>query len=320
MSGHATTGQATTGQATTGQGGNRVVLDTAELHELAELVEFTEHRVKAVKRLLADVRAGLALTERVAPDEAGSAGLATALDGCSALLTPLGTALSRDHAWVADVRRRALAADAGPKRPLPPGDVERLLAALAPTTPSSQLAVMEALLLGGLRRTPVRTPRQPGAPRTPATPATGNSAAVRAVVRMARTQLGTRESGDNGTKYGRWYGMDGVPWCAIFVSWIFAKAGHALPALQGVRGFAGVAAGAEALRRRGELHKTPKVGDIWLHRGPSVQQDHTGIVVAVHPDGSFTTIEGNSSDAVREVRRPKSELASSYGFGRPLPS
>lgn len=312
-----------------------MVLDTAELHELAELVEFTEHRVKAVKRLLVDVRAGLALTERVAPDEAGSAGLATALDGCSALLTPLGTALSRDHAWVVDVRRRALAADAGPTRPLPPGDVERLLAALAPTTPSSQLAVMEALLLGGLRRTPVRTPRAPdaprqpggsrtpGAPRTPASPASpdsGHSAAVRAVVRMARTQLGTRESGDNGTKYGRWFGMDGQPWCAIFVSWVFAKAGHALPALQGARGFAGVAAGAEALRRRGELHKTPRVGDIWLHRGPSVDRDHTGIVVAVHADGSFTTIEGNSSDAVREVRRPKSELASSYGFGRPLPS
>lgn len=31
--------------------------------------------------------------------------------------------------------------------------------------------------------------------------------------------------GSNLTKYGRWYGMDGVPWCAIGLSWVINKAG-----------------------------------------------------------------------------------------------
>lgn len=291
----------------------KVVLDTAELHELAELVEFTEHRVKAIKVLLAELRPGLHLADRVAPDEAASAQLSAALDACTARLTPLGTALSRDHNHLAEIRRRALAADAGPRRRLPKDEVERLLDALAPTTPPAKLAVLEALLLGGLRRTPVRSRQRASAPRTPAPANSGTSAAVRAVVRTARSQLGVRERPNNRTRYGRWYGLDGQPWCAMFVSWVFTKAGHPLPG----RGFAGVRAGAEAFRRRGQLHRTPRVGDIWLHRGPTWQQDHTGIVVAVHPDGSFTTVEGNSSNAVREVRRGRGELARSYGFGRP---
>lgn len=301
---------------------SRVVLDTAELHELSELTEFTEHRVKAIKALLAELRPGLQLADRAAPDEAASAQLSAALDECTALLTPLGTAAARDHDYIAEVRRRALAADDGPERHLPKDEVERLLVSLAPTTPPAQLAVLEALLLGGLRRTPVRAQRPASAPRTPA-PTTGAnrsdgpSAAVRAVVRAARSQLGVREQPNNRTRFGRWYGLDGQPWCAIFVSWAFAKAGHRLPALQGPKGFAGVQVGAEAFRRRRQLHKTPRVGDVWLHRGPSTQQDHTGIVVAVHGDGSFTTIEGNSSNAVRQVRHGRDELARSYGFGRP---
>lgn len=44
---------------------------------------------------------------------------------------------------------------------------------------------------------------------------------------VAITQLGTTEAprGSNNQKYGAWYGMNGVPWCAIFVSWALAQAG-----------------------------------------------------------------------------------------------
>jgi hypothetical protein len=45
---------------------------------------------------------------------------------------------------------------------------------------------------------------------------------------VAVTQIGTTEvpAGSNRTPYGRWYSMDGVPWCAIFVSWCFAQSGY----------------------------------------------------------------------------------------------
>lgn len=44
---------------------------------------------------------------------------------------------------------------------------------------------------------------------------------------LAITQIGTKESpfGSNMQKYGSWYGMNGVPWCAIFISWCFAHSG-----------------------------------------------------------------------------------------------
>lgn len=41
------------------------------------------------------------------------------------------------------------------------------------------------------------------------------------VVQKALSQLGTHESpaGSNMQKYGAWFGLNGQPWCAIFVSW-----------------------------------------------------------------------------------------------------
>ena len=40
----------------------------------------------------------------------------------------------------------------------------------------------------------------------------------------ALRHVGVKESppGSNRTMFGRWYGVDGVPWCAIFVSYCFA--------------------------------------------------------------------------------------------------
>jgi hypothetical protein len=37
----------------------------------------------------------------------------------------------------------------------------------------------------------------------------------------ALRHVGVRESppGSNRTMFGRWFGVDGVPWCAIFVSY-----------------------------------------------------------------------------------------------------
>ena len=40
---------------------------------------------------------------------------------------------------------------------------------------------------------------------------------------------------------------------------------------------------------------TPQRGDLIIYG----QGSHTGIVVEVNPDGSYKTIEGNTSDAVR---------------------
>ena len=48
------------------------------------------------------------------------------------------------------------------------------------------------------------------------------SAGRRALAEALR-HVGVRESppGSNRTMFGRWFGVDGVPWCAIFVSYCF---------------------------------------------------------------------------------------------------
>ena len=53
------------------------------------------------------------------------------------------------------------------------------------------------------------------------------------VVKVAVSQIGVKESpaNSNKTKYGKRFGMNGVPWCAIFLDWCFeqAKGGSLFP-------------------------------------------------------------------------------------------
>lgn len=105
---------------------------------------------------------------------------------------------------------------------------------------------------------------------------------------IARGELGNAESpaGSNRTKYGRWMGLDGQPWCMSFVQWCFHQAGRPLPCRTG---------SCSALlrwyrERQPECVKTqPCPGDIVLYRF-----GHTGIVESVSGD-SLTAIEGNTS-------------------------
>ena len=48
------------------------------------------------------------------------------------------------------------------------------------------------------------------------------------VIEVARAELDVCEdpAGSNLTKYGFWYGVNGVPWCVIFLCWVFDRAGE----------------------------------------------------------------------------------------------
>lgn len=119
------------------------------------------------------------------------------------------------------------------------------------------------------------------------------------VLRVAASQLGVREQGRDVTDYGEWFGANGVFWCAEFVSWAFAHAGHPLPisigAGNGASGYAYCQYGRDAAYRRGELFSRPRPGDVFFHfRRGDHGAGHTGIVVDVLPDGRIVTIEGNA--------------------------
>lgn len=110
------------------------------------------------------------------------------------------------------------------------------------------------------------------------------------VLNKARSQLGVHESpaDSNRTPYGVWYGFNGVPWCAIFVSWCIATAGA-----KGYR-FASVAASLSWAKRNGRHTNDFKPGYVCC-KLYTATTGHTGLVEAVHSDGTVTSIEGNTS-------------------------
>lgn len=127
-------------------------------------------------------------------------------------------------------------------------------------------------------------------------------AGIDMVIATGRSQLGQSErpSNSNRQQYGDWYGMNGVAWCAIWVSWVFWHAGYGLPnSIRSAKGFAycpDIVTWAQkngTWRRAGSYR--PKRGDIILFSFGGKRADHVGIVQGVLPDGRIHTLEGNSN-------------------------
>lgn len=118
---------------------------------------------------------------------------------------------------------------------------------------------------------------------------------------IAAGEIGTTESpiGSNNQKYGAWFGMNGVAWCAIFVSWCASQAGVSslVPSsFSSVSQFMTWYSNKGWYRSKGSY--TPKAGDIMIQKSGGAS--HIGIVESVNSSG-FTAIEGNSSNRVQRV-------------------
>lgn len=141
------------------------------------------------------------------------------------------------------------------------------------------------------------------------------------VLDIARAELGYTETpaGSNRTKYGKWFGLDGQPWCMMFIQWVFARAGATdlLPAMTASCG---------ALMRAGKaagrwVTGNYQPGDVVIYDFPGgAATDHTGIVESVTPT-SVVAIEGNTgagNDANGgQVQRRTRPLSQVVGAVRP---
>jgi len=116
------------------------------------------------------------------------------------------------------------------------------------------------------------------------------------VLKIAAAEIGYKEDPGNKTKYGKWFGLDGVAWCAMFVSWCYDHAGHPLGDLGFKKGFAGCQTGYELFKNKGWITELPVPGDIvlfdWNGDG---RYDHTGLFVDYIDPITISTIEGNTS-------------------------
>ena len=115
------------------------------------------------------------------------------------------------------------------------------------------------------------------------------------ILAIARKELGYTESpaGSNRTKYGKWFGLDGQPWCMMFVQWCFrqADAQDLLPALTASCGALMRAAQEKGCWITGGYQP----GDVVIYDFPgnNVKTDHCGIVEQIS-GGGIRTIEGNT--------------------------
>lgn len=125
------------------------------------------------------------------------------------------------------------------------------------------------------------------------------------VLNVARSQIGYTEGPNNFTKYGAWYPLQHQPWCAIFISWIAAKAkvSRIIPK------HAYTPAGADWFKARDAWGHKPRVVAIAYYDTAGLGRiSHTGIVEKVG-DGWWYSIEGNTNAAGsregRVVRRQR---------------
>lgn len=117
------------------------------------------------------------------------------------------------------------------------------------------------------------------------------------VLNIARSQLGYRAASGNRNKFGRWYGMDGVSWCDMFVSWVAVQAG----AKDIIGRAAYTPTHADWFRANGRWGHTPRRGAIAFFNWPSDGVDriqHVGFVESVRSSSYVVTVEGNTSNGL----------------------
>ena len=123
---------------------------------------------------------------------------------------------------------------------------------------------------------------------------TMGKAAGEEILAVAAREIGYREGAGRRTKYGEWYGMDGVAWCMQFVQWVYHQAGADLPCKTASCG--------ELLRwyRQNQpecVTKEPVPGCVVIFDfpGTAYSTDHTGLFVS-KTGTQITSIDGNTSN------------------------
>lgn len=116
----------------------------------------------------------------------------------------------------------------------------------------------------------------------------------------AITQIGVKESpaGSNDQAYGKWYGANGVPWCAEFVSWNYARSGSKVFKPGAYAYCPYILRDAKAGVNNLLITKDPQPGDIVLYcwDGTGVPE-HTGLFEdwTNQSAGQFEAVEGNTA-------------------------
>lgn len=114
---------------------------------------------------------------------------------------------------------------------------------------------------------------------------------------VARKEVGYREGPKNNeTKFGKWFGMDQVAWCAIFMSWVSAHSGTTY--FGKPWRFASTIAARAHAQKNGRWTTTPTVGTIAMMAHSSTTGHVGEVIYILRRSGRIIvgTIEGNTND------------------------
>lgn len=116
------------------------------------------------------------------------------------------------------------------------------------------------------------------------------------ILDVARSEIGYIEEAGNKTKYGVWFGLNGVAWCGIFVSWVYNRVGLPIRGAGFTKGFAGCQTMFEYALKNNLFTDKPQGGDIVLFDwNNDLRYDHVGLFVGSLNESEFMSIEGNTS-------------------------
>lgn len=144
------------------------------------------------------------------------------------------------------------------------------------------------------------------------------------IIKVARSQIGVKESppGSNMTQYNKWYGAGPNPWCAYFVSWVLAQAGHQIY-VQTEKGFSYCPSGLAHFQKHGLLSNICKPGRIvffdWYPGTSKSNCWHVGIALK-HDKGYVYSIDGNSGKGSMEVAEMRRSERYVLGYADPTPT
>lgn len=126
-------------------------------------------------------------------------------------------------------------------------------------------------------------------------------ATAQQVIEIAESYVGTKESpaGSNKTAFGEWFGWNGVAWCSVFLSYVFAQVGMSLTINKGTASTDNALAW---YRRQGRFSTDPQKGAL-VFFGPKGNPNHIGLVYDF--DNRYIwTIEGNGLPVDTPVLTP----------------
>jgi hypothetical protein len=122
---------------------------------------------------------------------------------------------------------------------------------------------------------------------------------VTKLLALCEADLGYQETGNNDTKFGKWYGLNNQPWCAMAASKMYFDAGAISSVANTKKGFASCDAWLKYLTKNNQIVPLgqAKAGDIvFFQFDEDAQPDHVGIVQKHHKARKFVMVyEGNTS-------------------------